>query len=81
LVKEKVKVIVAIGESREKLVEVFGKITKVIKADTMEEAVRVARREAKQGETVLLSPACASFDMFANFEERGETFKRLVANL
>ena len=81
LVKEKVKVIVAIGESREKLVEVFGKITKVIKADTMEDAVRLARQEAKQGETVLLSPACASFDMFANFEERGETFKRLVANL
>ncbi len=81
LVKEKVKVIIAIGESKEKIAETFGGITRVEKAETMEEAVRLARREAKQGETVLLSPACASFDMFANFEERGETFKRLVRNL
>jgi UDP-N-acetylmuramoylalanine--D-glutamate ligase len=81
LVKEKVKAVIAIGESKEKIVQIFGAITKVIKADTMEDAVRLARQEAKQGETVLLSPACASFDMFANFEERGETFKRLVANL
>ncbi len=81
LVKEKVKMIIAIGESKEKIAETFSDVTKVVKAETMEDAVRLARREAKQGETVLLSPACASFDMFANFEERGETFKRLVGNL
>jgi UDP-N-acetylmuramoylalanine--D-glutamate ligase len=81
LVEEKVKLIIAIGESKEKIAETFGNLTRVSKADTLEDAVRLARREAKQGETVLLSPACASFDMFANFEERGETFKRLVGNL
>lgn len=81
LVEQKVKVIIAIGESKEKIVETFGNLTRVEKAETMEDAVRIAQREAKQGETVLLSPACASFDMFANFEERGETFKRLVRNL
>lgn len=81
LIEKKVKVIIAIGESKEKIVETFGRLTRVVKAETMEDAVRLARREAKQGQTVLLSPACASFDMFANFEERGETFKRLVGNL
>ncbi|MCS6987948.1 MAG: UDP-N-acetylmuramoyl-L-alanine--D-glutamate ligase [Chloroherpetonaceae bacterium] len=81
LVKEKVKLVVAIGESREKVAEAFGKLTKVVKADTLDDAVRAASREAIKGDTVLLSPACASFDMFANFEERGETFKRLVGNL
>jgi UDP-N-acetylmuramoylalanine--D-glutamate ligase len=81
LVERKVKAVLAIGESREKVAEAFGALTKVLKVETMEEAIKLARREAKQGETVLLSPACASFDMFANFEERGETFKRLVGNL
>ncbi len=47
----------------------------------LEEAVSVAASAAKPGEVILLSPACASYDQFANFEERGETFKRLVREL
>ncbi|MBC8043685.1 MAG: UDP-N-acetylmuramoyl-L-alanine--D-glutamate ligase [Rhizobacter sp.] len=81
LVRKKVKAIIAIGESKKKLVAEFAGVTKVIEAATMDEAVRLARREAKDGDTVLLSPACASFDMFSNFEERGEVYKRLVSSL
>lgn len=81
LVKEKVKLVVAIGESKDKVADAFGELTRVVKADGLDDAVRIAHREAKKGDSVLLSPACASFDMFANFEERGEAFKRLVKNL
>jgi UDP-N-acetylmuramoylalanine--D-glutamate ligase len=50
-------------------------------AHSMEEAIRLARLIAEPGDVVLLSPACASFDMFDNYEDRGDTFKRLVASL
>jgi UDP-N-acetylmuramoylalanine--D-glutamate ligase len=81
LAKEKIRLVIAIGESKEKIVETFKTVTRTVKADSMEEAVKVAGEEAGAGETVLLSPACASFDMFSGFEERGEVFKRLVASL
>jgi UDP-N-acetylmuramoylalanine--D-glutamate ligase len=81
LVKMKVKCVVALGESRDKVETAFGGLTKVVKATTMDDAVKLAQREATKGDTVLLSPACASFDMFSGFEERGEVYKRLVSNL
>jgi UDP-N-acetylmuramoylalanine--D-glutamate ligase len=81
LVREKVKLVIAIGESKEKVSAAMAGATRVVKAESMEDAVNLAQREAKNGETVLLSPACASFDMFSGFEERGDVFKRLVANL
>lgn len=81
LIEQKARCIIAIGESKEKIYETFSSKVKVIKAETMDEAIRAARKEAKPGDTVLLSPACASFDMFSGFEERGEVFKRLVASL
>jgi UDP-N-acetylmuramoylalanine--D-glutamate ligase len=81
LVRKQVKAIVAIGESAN-LVELSFKGTTVItKASSMEEAVAIARFLAQPGDVVLLSPACASFDWFKNYEHRGEVFKQLVNKL
>jgi len=52
-----------------------------VKCETLERAIRHARASARSGETVLLAPACASFDQFENFEHRGREFKRLVSEL
>jgi UDP-N-acetylmuramoylalanine--D-glutamate ligase len=81
LITQKVKSIIAIGESKDKIYDTFAGKVKVIKVETMDAAVKAAYSEAKLGDTVLLSPACASFDMFSGFEERGEVFKRLVGSL
>jgi len=78
LVKKHVKAIVAIGESAEKVYQEFHAIKKCIKADSMERAVDEARQLAAPGDVVLLSPACASFDWFQNYEHRGKVFKQLV---
>jgi UDP-N-acetylmuramoylalanine--D-glutamate ligase len=78
LVKKNVKAIVAIGESAEKVVQAFSGMTKLMKAGSMDEAVQCARSMATPGDIVLLSPACASFDWFENYEHRGRTFKQLV---
>lgn len=91
LVKANVRAIVAIGESAEKVAKVFaGKLpVEVIPAvgsdipnrAAMERAVEAARRIAQPGDVVLLSPACASFDWFTDYEERGNVFKKLVEQL
>lgn len=81
LVREKISLLIAIGESREKIVSAFDGIVPLKVAGSLEEAARVAREVAKPGQTVLFSPGCASFDMFANFEERGERFKQCVHHL
>ncbi len=78
LVKKNVKHIVAIGESKEKIVNFFKDIVKITRANSMEDAVYKSASEAKKGDVVLLSPACASFDMFDNYEHRGKEFKRIV---
>lgn len=80
-VKQHVKHIIAIGESRQKVYDYFNKILPVTIADTMEDAVSKAANNAAPGEVVLLSPACASFDMFDNYEHRGAEFKRIVNSL
>lgn len=80
-VREKVKAIIAIGESADKVVIAFQRVTKVEKAQSMEEAVQKAEALAAHGDVVLLSPACASFDWFENFEHRGRVFKEIVQRL
>ncbi len=78
LVGEKVKIIIALGETKEKIFDHFDKNNKVIKTDSLEEAVSTAYRFSESGDTVLLSPSCKSFDMFESYEHRGNEFKRLV---
>ncbi len=79
--KNKIKSIIAIGEAKEKIYEQLGKTFSVEFADTLESAVKIAFTKAMPGETVLLSPGCASFDMFENYEQRGSDFKTAVAGL
>jgi UDP-N-acetylmuramoylalanine--D-glutamate ligase len=80
-VRERVRAIVAIGESAAKVQEAFHGIVPVDVAVTMEDAVERSRRHALPGDVVLLSPACASFDWFRNYEHRGEAFKAIVESL
>jgi len=82
LVKERVRLLISIGESAHAIDRALGPLVESrTLAESMEDAVRYASNLAKPGETVLLSPACSSFDMFANFEARGDTFKQLISNL
>ena len=82
LVKEKVKTIICIGIDNSKIHQAFnGIVTNIIDASSMEDAVKKSYYAGKKGDTVLLSPACASFDKFENFEDRGRRFKTAVRNL
>lgn len=80
-VSQKVRKLFLIGEARLKMREAFAGCVEIGEADSLESAVWKAYREARSGETVLLSPMCASFDMFENFEARGRAFKEVVHRL
>ncbi len=82
VVKKKVKAIVCMGKDNKKIVEAFrDKVPTIVETGSMEEAVRSSYYLAKKGDTVLLSPCCASFDLFRNYEDRGRQFKAAVRNL
>ena len=82
LVIDKVKAIVCLGKNNAKIREAFADcVTDIVETMSMEEAVKASYYLARNGDTVLLSPACASFDLFENYEDRGRQFKEQVRNL
>lgn len=81
LVKEKVKLLILLGEAAPKLKVALGDLVPVEEVSSLEEAVRIGYRAGCPGDLVLLSPGCASFDMFRNYQERGEIFKWSVRQL
>ena len=82
LVHEKVKAIICLGVDNKKIIDAFVNVVDMmVEVDNMHDAVNTARHIAEKGDAVLLSPACASFDLFQNYEDRGNQFKREVRNL
>ena len=82
LVREKVKAVICLGVDNKKIIDAFGNVVDImVEVNSMSDAVRMAQRITEKGDTVLLSPACASFDLFENYEDRGRQFKDAVHNL
>ncbi|EAZ95580.1 putative UDP-N-acetylmuramoylalanine--D-glutamate ligase [Flavobacteria bacterium BAL38] len=82
LVREKVKAIVCLGVDNTKISNTFNNVVDImVETTSMAEAVQIAQRLAEKGDSVLLSPACASFDLFENYEDRGKQFKQAIYNL
>jgi UDP-N-acetylmuramoylalanine--D-glutamate ligase len=82
LVNEKVKSIICLGIDNKKIIEIFANVVDdLVETTSMQEAIKYAHNIAEQGDTVLLSPACASFDLFQDYEDRGRQFKQAVRNL
>ena len=82
LVREKVKAIICLGVDNQKIINAFQSITDLmVETQSMKEAVLIAKKIAEKNDNVLLSPACASFDLFQNYEDRGDQFKQAVREL
>ena len=82
MVREKVKAIICLGLDNQKIIQTFNNVVDlIVETAGAEEAVKVAYKIAEKGDTVLLSPACASFDLFENYEDRGNKFKEAVSSL
>ncbi|MBF4487433.1 MULTISPECIES: UDP-N-acetylmuramoyl-L-alanine--D-glutamate ligase [unclassified Flavobacterium] len=82
LVREKVKAIICLGVDNHKIINAFGNVVDImVEVNNMNDAVKTAQRLTEKGDAVLLSPACASFDLFENYEDRGKQFKQAVHNL
>lgn len=80
-VRQRVKILILMGEAKEKMNRAIGDFTETFMVGTFEEGVLLAFQKSRNGDIILLSPGCASFDMFKNYEERGEYFKKLVHSL
>ena len=81
-VREKVKAIICLGIDNTKIIDTFGNVVDImLEVDNMQDAVKMAQRLSEKGDVVLLSPCCASFDLFKNYEDRGNQFKNAVRNL
>ncbi|MBI4688106.1 MAG: UDP-N-acetylmuramoyl-L-alanine--D-glutamate ligase [Nitrospirae bacterium] len=78
LVRERVKFLILLGEAKEKIAGALGDVTETVSVDNLKDAVEVSLAKASRGDIVLLSPGCASFDMFMDFEDRGRKFKEAV---
>jgi UDP-N-acetylmuramoylalanine--D-glutamate ligase len=81
VIAQRVKRLILIGEARQRMAKALGTSVSTTLADTLEEAIHTAFEESKEGDVVLLSPACSSFDMFRDYEERGTVFKEIVNQL
>jgi UDP-N-acetylmuramoylalanine--D-glutamate ligase len=81
LIEDRVKFLILIGEAKKKMASVMNGFGNILNAESFEEAVNEAFDKAEKGDVVLLSPACASFDMFRDYEDRGEQFKKIVESL
>ena len=82
LVREKVKAIICLGIENQKIINAFESITDLmVETQSMKEAVLIAKKIAQKNDNVLLSPACASFDLFQSYEDRGNQFKQAVREL
>ncbi|MCG2675748.1 UDP-N-acetylmuramoyl-L-alanine--D-glutamate ligase [bacterium] len=81
LVEKRVKALILLGEAKEKIAQALSFCKRIKMAEDMKEAVDIAFGLAEEGEIVLLSPACSSYDMFKDFEERGEVFKKAIREL
>ncbi|MEK6546193.1 MAG: UDP-N-acetylmuramoyl-L-alanine--D-glutamate ligase [Nitrospinota bacterium] len=81
LIEDRVKFLILIGEAKKKMASVMNGFGNILNAESFEEAVNEAFDKAEKGDVVLLSPACASFDMFRDYEDRGEQFRKIVESL
>ena len=81
IVKQKVKLLILVGEAKEKLNRALGDYAETYLVGTFEEAVLMSFQKSRNGDVILLSPGCSSQDMFRDFEERGDYFKKLVTQL
>jgi len=82
LINEKVKAIICLGDNNQKLIETFANVVDfMIETISLDEAVKIAYKLTEEGDVVLLSPACASYDLFENYKDRGNQFKQAVRQL
>lgn len=81
LVRKRVKLLVLLGEAKEKMNRALGDYTETYMVGTFDEAILLAYQKSRTGDIILLAPGCASYDMFRNYEERGDYFKKLVHQL
>jgi len=81
LMQEKVKQLLAFGEARNRIKEAFADVVPIKSVETLDLAIEAARKSSARGETILFSPACASFDQFRDYRERGNRFKAILAHL